>query len=92
MPPMPETVSHSDLRDQITAMDKRLIRTETRLEHMVESEKVMSDTIKGLSRKIEEIMTTLAGLMGEQVALKRMIPIALTIVTIVLSAVTFFVR
>jgi hypothetical protein len=81
---MEDGVTHRELHLQITELDKRLIRVETRVESISESE-------RNLSAKVEQIVETLAGLAGEQRATKWLITIGLVLTTAILTAVQVFV-
>jgi chromosome segregation ATPase len=76
-----QDVSHSDIRDQIHELDRRVVRVETQVQAITESE-------RKLSERLEEVAQTLANLIGtidgSQRATRWLIGIGLTLVTIVL--------
>jgi chromosome segregation ATPase len=76
-----QDVSHSDIRDQIHELDRRVVRVETQVQQITESE-------RKLSERLEEVAQTLAELVGEihgsQKATRWLIGIGLTVVTVVL--------
>lgn len=79
-----EEVTHRELHQQITELDKRMIRVETRVDSISESE-------RNLSIRVEQIVETLAGLAGEQRATKWLIGVGLAMTTITLTLVQIFV-
>jgi hypothetical protein len=66
-------------------LDVRLVRVETRVDSIAKSE-------ASLTKRMEEVMTTLAGIAGEQRATRWLLGIGLTATTVILLAAQLLLR
>jgi uncharacterized protein YlxW (UPF0749 family) len=78
-----EDVSHRDLHEQLHDLDRRVIRVETQVAAISESE-------RSLTKKVEQVMETLAELTGEAKATKYFIGVGFGLVTVILTLVQVF--